>query len=273
MIKTENLDLNIGKRTLLYKLNWQVQRGQCWCVIGRNGAGKSTLLRTLAGLRLPDDGVIEIDGKLLHEWALPLLARERAYLPQSRGDAFSYSALETVLAARHPYHDSRYWESGDDFRAAHAALQTMDAAHLAKRDLRTLSGGERQRVAIAAVIAQDTPIMLLDEPTNALDLAHQVGVLNVISRLCRESSKAIIMVSHDLNMAYAAATHALLIMEDGNWQAGPVAEVMRADLLSTCLGYPIEIVQHGARRIFLPAEDTDQAGMTMMATQTIGKLR
>jgi iron complex transport system ATP-binding protein len=115
--------------------------------------------------------------------------------------------------------------------------------------------------------------MLLDEPTNALDLAHQVGVLNVISRLCRESSKAIIMVSHDLNMAYAAATHALLIMEDGNWQAGPVAEVMRADLLSTCLGYPIEIVQHGARRIFLPAEDTDQAGMTMMATQTIGKLR
>jgi iron complex transport system ATP-binding protein len=273
MIKTENLDLSIGKRTLLYKLNWQVQRGECWCIIGRNGAGKSTLLRTLAGLRLPDDGVIEIDGCMLHEWQLPALARERAYLPQSRGDAFSYSALETVLAARHPYHDSRYWESDDDFRAAHAALLAMDAAHLAKRDLRTLSGGERQRVAIAAVIAQDTPIMLLDEPTNALDLAHQVGVLNVLSRLCRESCKAIVMVSHDLNMAYASATHALLMMEDGNWQAGPVAEVMQADFLSSCLGYPIEVVHHGARRIFLPAEEVDQTGTATLALQTTGRLR
>lgn len=114
--------------------------------------------------------------------------------------------------------------------------------------------------------------MLLDEPTNALDLAHQVGVLNVLSRLCRESHKAIVMVSHDLNMAYAVATHALLLMDDGNWHAGSARDIMQSDLLSACLGYPIEVVQHGTRRIFLPAEDVDQSGAAMQSIQTIGRI-
>lgn len=252
MIRTEQLHLRIGDRALLNELDWRVDAGQCWCVIGRNGAGKSTLLRTLAGLRTPDQGTVKIGGRELQEWPLALLARERAYLPQARGDAFSYSVLETVLAARHPYHDSRYWESADDFRIANAALKTMDVGHLARRDLRTLSGGERQRVAIAAVVAQDTPIMLLDEPGNALDLAHQVATMNLLARLSRTVGKAIVLVSHDLNLAYAVASHALLLMDDGRWHAGPVDQVMQPALLSQCLGHPIETVQHGARPVFLP---------------------
>lgn len=252
MIATDKLDLRIGARALLNQLDWRVEAGQCWCVIGRNGAGKSTLLRTLAGLRAADGGAVKIGGRLLADWPLAQLARERAYLPQARGDAFSYSVLETVLAARHPYHDSRYWESDEDFRAANDALKTMDVQHLAPRDLRTLSGGERQRVAIAAVVAQDTPIMLLDEPANALDLAHQVGAMNLLARLCDTARKAIVLVSHDLNLAYGVATHALLLMDDGRWHAGAVDQVMRAPLLGECLGHPIEIVQHGARPIFLP---------------------
>jgi iron complex transport system ATP-binding protein len=252
MIDTDKLDLRIGARVLLDKLDWRIEAGQCWCVIGRNGAGKSTLLRTLAGLRTADAGNVKIGGRLLADWPLAQLARERAYLPQARGDAFSYSVLETVLAARHPYHDSRYWESDEDFRAANDALKTMDVQHLAARDLRTLSGGERQRVAIAAVVAQDTPIMLLDEPANALDLAHQVGAMNLLARLCDTARKAIVLVSHDLNLAYAVASHALLLMDDGRWHAGAVDQVMRSPLLSECLGHPIETVQHGARSIFLP---------------------
>jgi iron complex transport system ATP-binding protein len=237
---------------LLNQLDWRIEAGQCWCVIGRNGAGKSTLLRTLAGLRVADGGAVKIGGRLLADWPLAQLARERAYLPQARGDAFSYSVLETVLAARHPYHDSRYWESDEDFRAANDALKTMDVQHLALRDLRTLSGGERQRVAIAAVVAQDTPIMLLDEPANALDLAHQVGAMNLLAQLCETARKAIVLVSHDLNLAYAVATHALLLMDDGSWHAGAVDQVMLSPLLSECLGHPIETVQHGARPVFLP---------------------
>ncbi|MBF8176869.1 MULTISPECIES: ABC transporter ATP-binding protein [Oxalobacteraceae] len=257
-MKTINLKLSIADRVLVDGLQWQVGPGECWCVIGRNGAGKSTLLRTLVGLRDADGGELELHGRALAKWSLQDLARERSYLPQGRSDAFGYRVIETVLTARHPYHESAYWESEADYVAAHAALQTMDADMLAERDVRSLSGGERQRVAIAAVLAQDAPLMLLDEPTSALDLAHQVSVMALLSKLCREQQKAVVMVSHDLNLAHSVATHALLLMGDGRWHAGPVDEVMQASLLSVCLGHPIEIVKHGKRTIYLAVEEENE---------------
>ena len=257
-MKTINLKLSIADRVLVDGLQWQVGPGECWCVIGRNGAGKSTLLRTLVGLRDADGGELELHGRALAKWSLQDLARERSYLPQGRSDAFGYRVIETVLTARHPYHESAYWESEADYVAAHTALQTMDADMLAERDVRSLSGGERQRVAIAAVLAQDAPLMLLDEPTSALDLAHQVSVMALLSKLCREQQKAVVMVSHDLNLAHSVATHALLLMGDGRWHAGPVDEVMQASLLSVCLGHPIEIVKHGKRTIYLAVEEENE---------------
>ncbi|HEY0847431.1 MAG TPA: ABC transporter ATP-binding protein [Noviherbaspirillum sp.] len=254
-MQTIDLSLRIGSRHLVDGLNWRVEPGECWCVIGRNGAGKSTLLRTLAGLRDPDGGVVRMKDIALPDWPLPALARERAYLPQGRNDAFGYRAIETVLAARHPYQDNRYWDTDADVQHAMAALRMLDVADLAERDVRTLSGGERQRVSIAAILAQDSPLLLLDEPAGALDLAHQVGVMELLARLSRTRNKAVVMVSHDLNLSYGAATHALLLMGDGQWKAGPVQDVMNAPLLSHCLGYPIETVLHGKRLLFIPAEE------------------
>ena len=256
MITTCNLALQIGTRTLLRGLNWQVDAGQCWSVIGRNGAGKSTLLRALAGLRQPDGGGIAICGRPLADWPPAQLARQRAFLAQARSDAFAYRVIETVLAARHPYHANRYWEGSDDYLLAQAALASMEVLELAERDVRSLSGGERQRVAIAAMLAQDTPLLLLDEPANALDLAHQVSVMGLLARLCREQKKTVVMVGHDLNLAHGVSTHALLLMGDGRWLAGPVAEVMQASILGQCLGHPIDIILHGSRRIFIPKEET-----------------
>ena len=255
MISTRNLRLKMGARTLVDDLNWQIDPGQCWSVIGRNGAGKSTLLRALAGLREPDGGAIAINNRLLADWPLLELARQRAFLAQARSDAFAYRVIETVLAARHPYHDNHYWEDSDDYRIAHAALTAMEVQELAERDVRTLSGGERQRVAIAALLAQDTPLLLLDEPANALDLAHQVSVMKLLARMCREQQKTAVMVGHDLNLAHSVSTHALLLMGDGRWLAGPVADVMQAHVLSDYLGHPIDIILHGTRRIFIPKED------------------
>jgi iron complex transport system ATP-binding protein len=254
MIRTELLDLKAGSRTLVRQLDWAIRPGECWSIIGRNGAGKSTLLRTLAGLHRPDAGTVFIGGRALDAWAPEQLARERAFLAQSRHDAFSYSVIETVLSARHPYHANRYWEGSDDHQAAMAALAAMEVADLAGRDVRTLSGGERQRVAIAALLAQDTPLLLLDEPANALDLAHQVSVMGLLAGLCREQGKTVVMIGHDLNLAYRISTHALLLMGDGRWQAGPVAETMQPALLGDYLGHPIEMIEHGGRRIFLPFE-------------------
>jgi iron complex transport system ATP-binding protein len=255
MITTHALTLTAGSRTLVANLDFQVSAGECWCVIGRNGAGKSTLMRTLAGLRAPDQGYIAMQGRALADWPLPALARQRAYLAQSRSDAFAYRAIETVLAARHPYHANRYWEGSDDHAIARAALASMEVLELAERDVRTLSGGERQRVAIAAMLAQDTPLLLLDEPANALDLAHQASVMRLLGRLCREQGKTAIMIGHDLGHAHQACSHALLLMGDGEWQAGQVDDVMRAPVLSRYLGHPIEVVPHGSRRLFIPTEE------------------
>ena len=252
MISTQALSLKVNSRTLVERLDWSALAGECWCIIGRNGAGKTTLLRTLAGMREPDAGSVVIQGRPLAEWPLEQLARQRAFLPQARSDAFAYRVLETVLAARHPYHAGRYWEDSDDHLVAMAALASMEVADLAQRDVRSLSGGERQRVAIAAILAQDTPLLLLDEPANALDLAHQVGLMRLIARLCREQGKAAVTIGHDLNLAQQACSHALLLMGDGSWEAGPVEQVMTAPALSRYLGHPIEIVAHGERRIFIP---------------------
>lgn len=257
MIKTDKLKLTAGSRTLVEHLDWHVAAGECWCIIGRNGAGKSTLMRTLAGLRAPDSGTVSILGRPLADWPIDELARKRAFLPQARSDAFAYSAIETVLAARHPYHDNRFWEGSDDYLVARNALASMEVLDLAERDVRTLSGGERQRVAIAAMLAQDTPLLLLDEPANALDLAHQSSVMRLLNRLCREQGKTAIMIGHDLGHAHQASSHALLLMGDGQWQAGTVDDVMRAPVLSRYLGHPIEVVTHGARRLFIPAEDLE----------------
>jgi iron complex transport system ATP-binding protein len=250
-----DLYLRTADRTLVAALDWRIQAGECWCVIGRNGAGKSTLLRSLAGLRKPDVGSVQIAARSLGDWPAMELAQQRAYLPQARSDAFGYRVIESVLTARHPYHASRYWESDTDIRIACDALQAMDISMLAERDVRTLSGGERQRVAIAAVLAQQTPLLLLDEPANGLDLGHQVSVMNYLAGLCRDAgaAKAVVMVSHDLNLVHGVATHALLLAGDGQWQAGPVGEIMTAPALSQCLGHPIEAIKHDGRTIFLAA--------------------
>ena len=106
------------------------------------------------------------------------------------------------------------------------------------------------------MLAQDTPLLLLDEPANALDLAHQVSVMDLLARLCREQGKTAVMIGHDLTLAHSVSTHALLLMGDGRWLAGTTAEVMRADILGEYLGHPIDIIRHGKRSIFIPTEDT-----------------
>jgi iron complex transport system ATP-binding protein len=254
-LQTINLSISVGPRQLINNLNWQVNAGECWCIIGRNGVGKSTLLRSLAGLINLNVGAEEvfINEKPLNTWPLCELAKIRSYLPQERHDAFAYRVIETVLGARHPYNDGHYWESEDDLAVAYAALSELDVADLAQRDVRSLSGGERQRVAIAALLAQDAQLMLLDEPTRSLDLAHQIGSMQLFSKRCKTENKAIVMVSHDLNLLHQIATHVLLLMGDGTWQAGRASEILtESALISHCLGYPIEIVRHGDQCIFLP---------------------
>jgi iron complex transport system ATP-binding protein len=253
MLHIRNMSLAAGKKQLMNQLTCRVSLGECWIVLGKNGAGKTTFLRTLAGLRQPDSGEVLLNEKPLAKWDMVLLAQQRSYLPQMRHDAFAYSVLQTVLAGRHPYHTRHGWEAEHDWEAACLAMQQMDVLSLKDRDIRTLSGGERQRVALAAVFAQDTPLVLLDEPANFLDLAHQAALMQFVRQLCQEQKKSVVMVVHDLNLAHDVATHALLMEENGKWQAGKMSEVMDTEQLSRCLGYPVTVLQHEGRLVYVPA--------------------
>ncbi|MBK4736274.1 ABC transporter ATP-binding protein [Noviherbaspirillum pedocola] len=255
MLRAHDLRLCVSEHDLVRGLDWRMAPGECWVILGRNGAGKSTLLRTIAGLQPPRAGKVELEGRAIDAWPALELARRRAFLPQSQGDAFGFRVLDAVLVARHPYREAAYWDSDADRARGMAALALTDVAHLAERDLRTLSGGERQRVAIAATLAQDTPLLLLDEPAAALDLPHQVGIMSLLARLCRERGRAVAMVAHDLNLVEGVASHALLLMGDGAWRAGTFAEMMRPELVSACLGHCIDVLRHGGRTVFLPARD------------------
>ncbi len=246
-----DLDLRTEDRLLVEKLALTVGTGQCWFVYGRNGTGKTTLLQTLAGLRLPDGGQVVLDGRVLSGWPLRELAKKRAYLPQSRQDAFGFTVFETVLAARFPWLSGKMWESSADCEAAVDALERMDVLQFANRDVRGLSGGERQRVAIAALLAQDAPLWLLDEPVTALDLAHQATLMKTVTGPGKDANRAVVAVVHDLNLAWKVATHVLLLYGDGQWEAGSYEEVMLPEKLSRCMHYPVEMMVYGNRPVFM----------------------
>ena len=241
------LTLRAGRRVLAQDLSLQVRAGDLWCVLGPNGSGKTTLLHTLAGVRAPDAGAVRLRGHDLARTAPEQLARWRGLLTQSVHDSFSARALEVVLLGRHPHHDRwSFDDDADDRRIAHEALAAVDAAALAARDVTTLSGGERQRVAIAALLAQQVPLMLLDEPTAHLDLHHQVGVLEHLRALVQGGERAAVVALHDLNLAARFASHALLLGGDAPI-AGRLDDVMTDDTLSAVFRHPLHRLRTGAR--------------------------
>jgi iron complex transport system ATP-binding protein len=253
LLDARDLGLRAGARTLLSALTLQVRAGELWCVLGPNGSGKTTLLHTLAGLRAAASGSVSCCGVEVAHAAHERLARQRGLLTQTVHDSFSASALDVVLLGRHPHHDRwSFGDSDEDRRIALDALAAVDAAALAARDVTTLSGGERQRVALAALLAQQVPLMLLDEPTAHLDLKHQIGLLEHLRGWVRQGPHAALLALHDLNLAARFATHALLLQPNAEARAGPVDEVMTSDALAAAFDHPLQRQRIESRWIYWP---------------------
>jgi len=241
----QSLQLRAGARALLDGLSLSMQAGELWCIVGPNGVGKSTLMSVLAGLRKPDGGVVLLDGRAPLETPPAVLALRRAYLPQAVHDTFSMSVRDAVAVGRHPHLSGWGWAGREDDAVVAAVMREMDLDALAGRDVLTLSGGERQRVSLAATLAQQAPLLMLDEPAAHLDLRHQIMVLETLARLACAGRHAIVVILHDLNLARRYATHALLLAEDGLCLHGPAAQVLTPAHCSHALRTPIVSVSDG----------------------------
>lgn len=228
LLHTHNLQIKVGTNALISNLNWEVQRGQFWCVLGKNGSGKSSLLHVLAGLNPCDPNSLSYTGKNIQDIDAATLARYRSLMLQQHIDSFSHSVLDTVLIGRLPYRYGGEWDAEEDIALAHSALQQCGLSHKVDTDVRLLSGGERQRVALAAQLCQQADVMLLDEPISHQDVAHQISVMQLLSSL--KENCAVIATCHDLQLARRFATHALILGDGQHWQ-GVAQEVIVPEIL------------------------------------------
>ena len=230
-----------GTRPVLDDLTLSIGVGEFFIIIGPNGAGKTTLMRSMVGLLSPRQGEIRIFEKPLADYRKKELAQMVAYVPQGVPLEFPFSVADVVLMGRSPYHSALGIERESDFEIANQAMQFTEVDHLAARRLDQLSGGELQRVMVARAICQEPKILLLDEPTASLDLAHQVRVMDLMENLKTERGITVVMVSHDINLAGMYGDQLLLLKDGQIVQQGLPADVLNADTLQNAYQCPVII--------------------------------
>lgn len=238
--------------TVLKDLSFEVSAAEFLCIAGPNGAGKSTLLNLLAGLLKPHAGDISIDGMPIGSYKHRQFARKVAVVRQEFVPPFDFSVMETVTMARLPYLSGMAFEGQSDRDAVRHALEVTDTARLAARPISQLSGGERQRVFIARALAQDTPILLLDEPTSFLDLKNQVAVFDLLKKMQVESRRTMIAVTHDINLAAQYCDRILLLGASGISRIGAADEILRLEVIEKAFDVTGFSTQVGSRSFFLP---------------------
>ncbi|MFC4604334.1 ABC transporter ATP-binding protein [Rhodococcus kronopolitis] len=227
----ENLTVGYGDRVIVDGLDLEIPAGVVTTVIGPNGCGKSTLLRTLGRLLKPKSGRVLLDGKAISSLKTKDVARTLGMLPQAPVAPEGLTVADLVARGRHPHQSwLRQWSSDDETEVARA-LALTGVSELADRPVDQLSGGQRQRAWISMSLAQGTDILLLDEPTTYLDLAHSIEVLDLVDRLHEEMGRTVVMVLHDLNLAARYSDHLIVMKEGAIVASGTPSEVISPELL------------------------------------------
>ncbi|HTI29840.1 MAG TPA: ABC transporter ATP-binding protein [Methylomirabilota bacterium] len=228
------------RRDVLRSVDLTLARGDLVALVGTNGSGKTTLLRLLTGILQPDAGTVSFERRPLAEWRRPELARRVAVLPQQLDLPVGFRVAELVEMGRAPHARRLFASTEADARAVSRALADAGALELADRYAEELSGGERQRLLVAMALAQEPDLLLLDEPTLHLDLAHQVALLAAIRHLRDQRGLTVLAVLHDLNLAAAFAPR-VAVLDDGRIVAdGPPAEVLTPDLVQRVFGVAVD---------------------------------
>ncbi len=242
-IAVNHLDHQFDDRPVLDDVSFDVEAGRFFIIIGPNGSGKTTLLKLLAALLPLKKGQIEILSRGIKQYTARDLARCMAYVPQKVPVEFPFSVTQVVLMGRAPHLGLLGFEGQADYEMARRAMAITGVDHLAHRRMDQLSGGEQQRVFIARAICQQPQILLLDEPTAALDLSHQVRLMDLMERLKNEQGVTVAMVSHDLNLAAMYADRLLLLSKGKVVRLGTPGQVLDFALLEQVYGCPLVVDQ------------------------------
>lgn len=241
-LSAEGVTLAYGDRTIVDTLDLSLPPGRVTAIVGANACGKSTLLKAMARLLTPSAGRVLLDGKAIHRMPTKQVARVLGLLPQSPVAPDGIAVSDLVSRGRHPHQGalSRWTRTDND--AVARALDATDTAHLADRHVDQLSGGQRQRVWIAMALAQETDVLLLDEPTTFLDISHQIDVLDLLTDLNRERGTTVAMVLHDLNLAARYADHLVAMAAGRIVAAGTPDEVLTEDTVQEVFGLRSRVV-------------------------------
>jgi iron complex transport system ATP-binding protein len=253
-----------GSIPALQGVSLEVNAGDMAGIIGPNGSGKSTLLRTIARVLRPRRGCVLLDGEDVFRWETKQLARRLGVVAQESPISFDFTALEIVLMGRAPYLGRLEAESERDLAIARQAMEETDCWELAQRPITQLSGGEKQRVVVARALAQQPEILLLDEPTAALDINHQVEILDIVARLNRTDSVTTLVVMHDLNLASQYCDYLVVLKAGKVFAVGTPEEVISAPVISAVYGTDVVVAPHprsGRPQIVLLPQST-RAGAT-----------
>ncbi|MFC4066975.1 heme ABC transporter ATP-binding protein [Actinoplanes subglobosus] len=240
ILQAHAIEVSLGGRRVVDGVHLHVDAGEVVALAGPNGAGKSTLLAALAG-DVPAGGRVEIGGREVRAWKPVELARQRSVLPQKAMLSFPFTVGEVVAMGRAPWTGRP--EAADDEDAVAEAMRLTETTGFAARPFPALSGGEQARVALARVLAQRTPVLLLDEPTAALDLRHQELVLRAV-RERAAGGAAVVVVLHDLGLAAAYADRAYVLAAGRVRAEGPPREVFTGELLSDVYQHEVEVFDH-----------------------------
>ncbi len=228
MLEVKNISIGYGESEIVKDVSFTLQNGKILAVLGANGAGKTTLLKSL-NVGLPTaTGEILLDGKILKDFSRREIAQKIAVIAQENETKFPVTVLEFVLAGRFAHGNAFGWETISDLQIAEDALQICDLASFESRLMNQLSGGERQRVVLARALATQAQILLLDEPTTNLDLAHQALMFRLVRERCKSCESSAIVITHDLNLASEFADEILLLKKGEDVAKGKPEEVLTA---------------------------------------------
>ncbi|MGD6902000.1 ABC transporter ATP-binding protein [Bacillus infantis] len=240
-ISTKELTLSYGDTIIINELELEIPKGEITVFIGGNGCGKSTLLRSIARLLKPKSGSVLLEGKAISKLSTKDVARRMAILPQSPSAPEGLTVLQLVKQGRYPHQTWLKQWTEDDEAKVNDALAATGIEHLKDRTVDSLSGGQRQRAWIAMTLAQDTDIILLDEPTTYLDMTHQIEILDLLFELNERENRTILMVLHDLNLACRYAHNIVAIKDKKIFAQGKPEFVINCSLVRNVFGMECEV--------------------------------